>query len=119
MSSPFQKTFMNKSPLKPSEEALMHATASVNDKYAVDLTGKYDKDYDKLTDEVGYVDPDTTITTSEDTRSTPLEVGNEKPKKKKINQAIAMMPSNTIKPIKTLVDKGKKVVKKIVNKIKN
>ena len=71
MSSPFQKKFIGKSPLKnKSDDELMHATASVNDKYAVDLTGKYDEDYDKLTDEVGYVDPDVTITTSKDKKIT-------------------------------------------------
>ena len=71
MSSPFQKKFIGKSPLKnKSDDKLMHATDSVNDKYAVDLTGKYDEDYDKLTDEVGYVDPDVTITTSKDKKIT-------------------------------------------------
>ena len=71
MSSPFQKKFIGKSPLKnKSDDKLIHATASVNDKYAVDLTGKYDEDYDKLTDEVGYVDPDVTITTSKDKKIT-------------------------------------------------
>jgi hypothetical protein len=118
MSSPFQKTFMDKSPLKPSDEKLMHATASVNDKYAVDLTGKYDKDYDKLTDEVGYVDPDATITTSEDTNPTaPILFGPDAKKKNKVNKHIAMMPSSSLVPVvKNVYKKAKKLVKKIIKK---
>tara|TARA_B100001939_G_C16880592_1_gene590733 strand:+ start:484 stop:963 length:480 start_codon:yes stop_codon:yes gene_type:complete len=42
-----------------------HAISSNTDANSVMLDGsKYDKDYDKLTDAVGYVDPDSTITTS-------------------------------------------------------
>ena len=42
-----------------------HAISSNTDANSVMLDGsKYDKDYDKLTDAVGYVDPDATITTS-------------------------------------------------------
>jgi len=42
-----------------------HAISSNTDANSVMLDGStYDKDYDKLTDAVGYVDPDSTITTS-------------------------------------------------------
>ena len=42
-----------------------HAISSNTDANSVMLDGStYDKDYDKLTDAVGYVDPDVTITTS-------------------------------------------------------
>ena len=36
----------------------MHRVASVNDRYALDITGKYDKGYDEYTDKHGYIDPD-------------------------------------------------------------
>ena len=47
-----------------------HAISSNTDANSVMLDGsKYDKDYDKLTDAVGYVDPDATITTSKQKQS--------------------------------------------------
>ena len=47
-----------------------HAISSNTDANSVMLDGsKYDKDYDKLTDAVGYVDPDATITTSKEKQS--------------------------------------------------
>ena len=60
MSSPFQKKFIGKSPLnnKSEDDKLIHATSSVNDKYALDITDKYDESYDKYTDKHGYIDPD-------------------------------------------------------------
>ena len=39
-------------------QAEMHRVASVNDRYALDITGKYDKGYDEYTDKHGYIDPD-------------------------------------------------------------
>ena len=64
----FSKKFCQKTPFKNTTggeyDSEMHKVASVPDKHALDLTGKYDKDYDELTDAVGYVDPDVTITTS-------------------------------------------------------
>tara|TARA_R100000008_G_scaffold164_1_gene123 strand:- start:336 stop:833 length:498 start_codon:yes stop_codon:yes gene_type:complete len=50
-----------KSPLNDmteQENAAHHANLSVNDKYRVDLTGKYDKAYDEYTDKHGYIDPE-------------------------------------------------------------
>ena len=64
----FSEKFCQKTPFKNKTggeyDSEMHKVASVPDKHALDLTGKYDKDYDELTDAVGYVDPDVTITTS-------------------------------------------------------
>ena len=39
-------------------KAEMHRVASVNDRYALDITGKYDKEYDEYTDKHGYIDPE-------------------------------------------------------------
>ena len=75
MSSPFSRYMEDKNPVSnlKSEAAKRsgisdkehHAISSNTDANSVMLDGsKYDKDYDKLTDAVGYVDPDVTITTS-------------------------------------------------------
>ena len=75
MSSPFSRYMEGKNPVSnlKSESAKRsgisdkehHAISSNTDANSVMLDGsKYDKDYDKLTDAVGYVDPDATITTS-------------------------------------------------------
>ena len=75
MSSPFSRYMEGKNPVsKIKSEAAKrsgisdkehHAISSNTDANSVMLDGStYDKDYDKLTDAVGYVDPDVTITTS-------------------------------------------------------
>ena len=75
MSSPFSRYMEGKNPVSnlKSESAKRsgisdkehHAISSNTDANSVMLDGStYDKDYDKLTDAVGYVDPDVTITTS-------------------------------------------------------
>ena len=75
MSSPFSRYMEGKNPVSnlKSEAAKRsgisdkehHAVSSNTDANSVMLDGStYDKDYDKLTDAVGYVDPDVTITTS-------------------------------------------------------
>ena len=75
MSSPFSRYMEGKNPVSnlKSEAAKRsgisdkehHAISSNTDANSVMLDGStYDKDYDKLTDAVGYVDPDVTITTS-------------------------------------------------------
>ena len=94
MSSPFQKSFSSKSPFN-TDDKLMHATQSVNDKYAIDLTGKYDEAYDKLTDAVGYVDPDVTITSSKDLASKEDETKpNEGSKMKRKTPSTMLSPLN-------------------------
>tara|TARA_R100000027_G_scaffold29419_1_gene21400 strand:- start:38 stop:571 length:534 start_codon:yes stop_codon:yes gene_type:complete len=79
MSSPFSKYMEDKNPVSnlKSDAAKRskisdkdhHAISSTNDAHSIMLDGStYDKDYDDLTDAVGYVDPDVTIT-----RSTPKQ----------------------------------------------
>ena len=80
MSSPFSRYMEGKNPVSnlKSESAKRsgisdkehHAISSNTDANSVMLDGsKYDKEYDKLTDAVGYVDPDATITTSKQKQS--------------------------------------------------
>ena len=80
MSSPFSRYMEGKNPVSnlKSESAKRsgisdkehHAISSNTDDNSVMLDGStYDKDYDKLTDAVGYVDPDATITTSKQKQS--------------------------------------------------
>ena len=75
MSSPFSRYMEGKNPVsKIKSEAAKrsgisdkehHAISSNTDANSVMLDGStYDEAYDKLTDAVGYVDPDVTITTS-------------------------------------------------------
>ena len=58
----FSKRFISKTPFKNTTggeyDAEMHRVASVPDKHATDLTGKYSEAYDKYTDKHGYIDPD-------------------------------------------------------------
>jgi hypothetical protein len=63
MSSPFQKAFSAKSPLNTNTtgggyDKEIHKVASVPDKHATNITGKYDKAYDEYTSKHGYIDPD-------------------------------------------------------------